>query len=158
MNTAQITIIGNTTADPEVRFVGESQKLSFTVAAERSWKDTKTDEWQKETSFVDVVAWREVAENTARALGPGRGKGVRVMVTGRLVQRSWEDKESGQKRYAWEVVADEIAVSTRNIGEDFTKFQREMVGAGAASNGGARRSNGAKPAPARQPIPEDEAW
>jgi single-strand DNA-binding protein len=150
MNTAQITIIGNTTADPEMRFVGESAKLSFTVATERSWKDAK-DEWQKETSFVDVIAWRDIAENAARALGTGRGKGVRVVVAGRLSQRSWEDKETGQKRYAWEVVADEIAVSTRHIGEDFTRFTREMAGAGA---GARRNSNGAS----RQPVPEDEAW
>lgn len=154
MNNAQITVIGNTTADPEMKFVGESPKLTFTVASERSWKDAK-DEWQKETSFIDVIAWRDVADNAARALGKDRGKGVRVIVTGRLVQRSWDDKDTGQKRYAFEVVADEIAISTRHIGEDFHKFMRET---GTTGSNTGRRVSSAPSRPATPAIPEDEAW
>jgi single-strand DNA-binding protein len=146
MNNAQVILNGIITADPEIKFVGETPKMDFSLACEYSWRD-KTGEWQKETSFFNVIAWRDLAENAGRSLK----KGVAVTVTGRLAQRSWEDKESGAKRYAIEAVADSIAINTRHIGTDFTKYVPEGKG---ESKGASRPA--AKPA-ARQ-IPEDEAW
>lgn len=154
MNNAQITLIGNTTNDPELKFVGSSPKLDFSLAVDRSYKD-KNDEWQNETSFFNIIAWRDVAENTARALGSGRGKGVRLIVTGRMVQKSWDDKETGQKRYGMEVVADEIAISTRHVGEDYNKFVPEKKDGG---NGGQRTNSRPAPKPQQNHIPEEEAW
>lgn len=163
MNNAQITVIGNTTADPELRFVGETPKVTFSLAVDRSWKDERSGEWQKETSYVTIVGWRDVADHVGRALGTGRGKGVRVMVSGRLAQRSWDDKETGEKRSVFEIVADEIAVSTRHIGAD---FQRELPsergegngnGKPAAAAGQRRVTSSPRPA-AQRPLPEDEAW
>lgn len=147
MNNAQITLNGTITADPEVKFVGSTPKMEFSVACDHSWRD-KEGEWQKETSFFNVIAWRDLAENAGRSLK----KGVAVTVTGRLVQRSWEDKESGAKRYAVETVADSIAINTRHIGADFSKYTPESRGEGRSES----RPAASKPQPRH--VPEDEAW
>lgn len=143
MNNSQITIVGNCTADPELKFFESgSAKLTFSVATDRSWK--KGEEWETQTSFFNVIAWRDVAENAADILT----KGMRVVVMGRLEQRSWEDKDTKEKRYAIEVVADEIAASVKGI-ETATRRQRGE-GAGAAKP--ARKGNQERVAP------EEEAW
>lgn len=109
-NGIQITVVGNLTADPETKFADSGNpQLSFSIAAERSYK--KDDEWVNEVSYPDVVAWRSVAEDASKLLA----KGMRVIVTGRFEQRFWEDKESGQRRNKWQLVADEIAISTKVI-------------------------------------------
>jgi single-strand DNA-binding protein len=149
MNNAQVTLNGVVTADPELKFAGETPKLEFSVACEYSWRD-KAGEWQKETSFFNVIGWRDVANNASRSVK----KGVAVTVTGRLVQRSWEDKETGQKRYAIETIADTIAVSTRHIGPDFQKFTPDSNGEGSTRRPAA---SSATKAPARH-VPEEEAW
>lgn len=150
MNNAHVILSGIITADPEVKFVGETPKMEFSIACDYSWRDKQGD-WQKETSFFNVIAWRDLAENAARSLK----KGVAVTITGRLAQRSWEDKESGAKRYAIETVADSIAVSTRHIGKDFQKYVPEGKG-----DGGERRTVSSRPQPAaaQRSIPEEEAW
>ena len=75
VNNAQVTIVGNLTADPELKFFESgSAKLSFSVAADRSWK--KGDEWETQTSFFNVIAWRDIAENAADIIA----KGMRVVV------------------------------------------------------------------------------
>jgi single-strand DNA-binding protein len=145
MNNAQIVVVGNLTADPEMKFFESgSAKLSFSVATDRSWK--KGDEWETQTSFFNVIAWREVAENAGDILC----KGMRVVVVGRLEQRSWDTTE-GEKRYAIEVVADEIAASVKGI-ESAVRRQRGEGG-------------GSKPAPSTrkaassdQVVPEEAAW
>ena len=68
-----------------------------------AWQNRQTNEWEEQTSFFNVVCWREMAENVAESLG----KGARVVVTGRLEQRSWET-EQGEKRSVVEIVADEV--------------------------------------------------
>jgi single-strand DNA-binding protein len=144
MNNAQITIVGNCTADPELKyFESGSAKLTFSVATDRSWK--KGDEWETQTSFFNVIAWRDVAENAADILQ----KGMRVVVVGRLEQRSWEDKDTKEKRYAIEVVADEIAASVKGI-ESATRRQRGE--GGGASKPSARNTNQERVAP------DEEAW
>jgi single-strand DNA-binding protein len=104
-----VTIVGNVTRDPEIRYTsGGAAKASFSVAVSRRWQNRQTNEWEEQTSFLNVVCWREMAENVAESIG----KGARVVVTGRLEQRSWET-ENGEKRSVVEVVADEIGPSLR---------------------------------------------
>ena len=93
MSNADVTIKGNVTADPEVKFSNNGNaRLLFSVASNRNFQ--VNGEWQKETSFFNVVAWRKTAEDAAAILE----KGLPVIITGRLEQRTWDDKDSGQKR------------------------------------------------------------
>jgi len=103
-NGNSITLVGNITRDPELRFTPSGQaKASLGIAVNRRWQNRQTQEWEEATSFFNVVCWREMAENTSESLQ----KGARVIVTGRLEQRSYETPE-GEKRSVVEVVADEI--------------------------------------------------
>ena len=102
-------IVGNLTRDPEIRYTREGQATAtLGVAANRRWQNRETNEWEESTSFFDVVAWRDLAENVALSLT----KGMRVIVTGRLEQRSWET-EDGDRRFKVEIVADEVGPSLR---------------------------------------------
>ena len=104
-----ITVVGNVTRDPELKFLNSGQAaLRLAVAVSRRWQNRQTQEWEEKTSFFDVQAYGPLAENSANSLQ----KGSRVVVTGRMEQRSWET-ESGEKRYAFEIVADEIGPSLR---------------------------------------------
>ena len=103
------TLVGNITRDPELRFTPSGQATaSFGLAVNRTWTDRASQERREQTSFFDVVAWGTLAENTAQSLH----KGDRVVVAGRLDQRTWETTE-GEKRSKVEVVADEVAPSLR---------------------------------------------
>lgn len=104
-----VTIAGNLTKDPDLRYTPNGQATAnFTVAVNRKWQNRTTQEWEEHTSFINVVCWRELAENVSESLV----KGARVLVTGRLEQRSWETPD-GEKRSVLEVVADEIGPSLR---------------------------------------------
>ena len=106
--TAQVTVVGNLTADPELKTTKTgSSVLRVGVAVNRRWKN-KQDEWEEETSFFDVNAWGELADNVAASLS----KGSRVLISGRLEQQTWENKE-GQKQSKVVLVADDIGVSLR---------------------------------------------
>src|SRR5918997_2379241 len=108
-NGNSITLVGNITRDPELRFTPSGQPTAtFGLAVNRRWQNKQNNEWEEATSFFDVVCWREMAENASESLA----KGSRVIVTGRLEQRSWETQE-GDKRSKVEVVADEIGPSLR---------------------------------------------
>lgn len=141
------TVTGNLTADPEIRFFdGGSAKASFSIAVNSQWKDA-SGQTQERTSYFDVVAWKALAEDIVRVAT----KGTRVIVTGTLEQRSWDDKNSGQKRTKVEIVADEVAVSVRSI-DEFSRKQR-----GEGSEGAPKKpTKGRGPAVNRQDIPEDE--
>ena len=103
------TITGNLTREPEIRYTREGQATTqLGVAVNRRWQDRTTQEWQEATSFFDVVCWRDLAENVALSLT----KGMRVVVTGRIEQRSWET-DDGEHRSKVEIVADEIGPSLR---------------------------------------------
>lgn len=118
MSLAPVTIIGNLTADPEVRYFDSgTSKLTFSVAVNNFWTDAKGEK-QEKTSFFNVIAWRNLAEDGSSVLA----KGIRVVVSGRLEQETWDDKETGKKRSAIHVLADEIAVSVRSI----EKFDRKV--------------------------------
>lgn len=153
INNSQITVVGNLTADPELRFVGDSAKLTFSVACDRRWRD-QAGEWQSQTSYFQVVAWRDVADNAARSLAKGLG----VVVVGRLEQRSYDDTE-GNKKYVTEIVADVIAVNTWHIGDDFVKHTPERKDNGA-SRAPVRSAAASKAAPSSKAraVPEEAAW
>ena len=120
MTITSTTIVGNLTRDPEIRYTRDGQaSTSLSVAVNRRWQDRTTKEWEESTSFFDVVCWRDLAENVALTLT----KGARVVVTGRLEQRSWESDE-GEKRSKVEIVADEIGASLRFATVDIHKVQR----------------------------------
>jgi single-strand DNA-binding protein len=102
-----ITILGNITRDPELRFTPSGTAVvSFGLAVNRNIQNKKSGEWQTEVDFFNVTAWYKLAENCAESLG----KGDRVLVSGRLSQDSWEDKE-GQKRSTVKIIASVVAPS-----------------------------------------------
>ena len=126
MADSTVTIVGNLARDPELRFTNSGQaNASFGVAVNRRWQNRQTQEMEEQVSYFNVVCWREMAENTAESLT----KGMRVVVTGRLEQRSWETKE-GDKRSVVEIVADEIAPSLRWASAQVTRNERSDGGGG----------------------------
>ena len=111
-----VSIAGNLVADPELRYTkGGAAISSLRVAVNRRWN--KNGEWEEETSFFDVTAWAQIAENCAESLT----KGMRVVVTGRLEEQRWEDKESGDPRRKIVIIADEVTPSLRWATADVTK-------------------------------------
>jgi len=119
-----VTLVGNVTRDPELRFVSSGQaNCAFGLAVNRRWQNRQTQEWEEATSFFNIVCWREMAENVAESIV----KGSRVVVTGRLEQRSWET-EQGDKRSVVEVVADEIGPSLRWATAQVTRNERRGPG------------------------------
>ena len=108
MATNTVTLIGNLVDDPELRFTPSGVALAkLRVAVNRRWRD-QNDEWQEDTSFFTGTCWRDMAENVAESLQ----KGSRVILTGRLQQRSWENQD-GDRRSVVEVTVDEIGPSLR---------------------------------------------
>ena len=128
-----ITLVGNLTGDPELRFTPSGAAVAnFTVASTPRTFDRQTSEWKDgETLFMRCSIWREAAENVAESLH----RGTRVVVTGRLVSRSWDDKESGQKRTVMEMQVDEIGPSLRYATAKVTKSQRSGGGGGGFGGG-----------------------
>jgi single-strand DNA-binding protein len=127
-----ITISGNITREPEMRYTPSGvSKVTFGVAVNRSWRNQQTQEWEEQTSFFNVVAWRQLAENISASLT----KGSRVVVSGRLEQRSWET-EQGEKRSIVEIVADDVAASLRFATAEIHKVERT----GPDGGGGGRRA------------------
>jgi single-strand DNA-binding protein len=121
-----VELIGNITRDPELRFTPSGAAVAnFGLAVNRRWRNQQTNEWEEQTSFFDIVCWRELAENVTESLT----KGSRVMVSGRLDQRSWETQE-GDKRSKVEVVADEVGPSLRWATAQVTKTERRDGGSG----------------------------
>ncbi len=100
---------GNLTRDPEIRYLKDgTATCTFGLAVDRRWQDRETGAWAEATSFFDVACWRELAEHVALSLV----KGARVVVTGRLEQRSWTG-EDGRVRTRVELVADDVGCSLR---------------------------------------------
>ncbi len=122
-----ITLVGNLTNDPELRFTPNGAAVAkFTVASTPRYMDRNTNEWKDgDTLFLNCQIWRQAAENVAESLT----RGMRVIVSGRLKQRSYETKE-GEKRTVFEVEVDDVGPSLRNATAKVTKMSR---GAGAAS-------------------------
>ena len=140
-----VTIVGNLTRDPELRFTaGGKGVASFGVAVGRRFQ--QNGEWQEKTSFFNVTAWDTLGENAAASLT----KGTRVVVTGRLEQREYETKE-GEKRNVVEIVADEIGPSLRWARAEVERIARDgggnSGGAGSSSGGGGSASGSRAPDP-----------
>jgi single-strand DNA-binding protein len=130
-----VTLVGNVTRDPELRFTPSGQAVAtFGLAVNRRWQNRQSNEWEEQTSFFDVKCWAQMAENVGESLH----RGARVVVSGRLEQRSWET-EQGDKRSKVEVVADEIAPSLRWATVEITKNERSQPGQGGGSGGGGGR-------------------
>ena len=118
-----ITVAGNLTRDPEIRYTRDGQATtSLSLAVNRRWQNQHTKEWEEAVSFFDVVCWRELAENVALSLT----KGARVVVTGRLDQRSWETDDH-TFRSKVEIVAEDIGASLRFATVDTHKVIRPQT-------------------------------
>lgn len=128
-----ITVIGNLTADPELRFTPAGAAVAnFTVASTPRTFDRQTNEWKDgEALFLRCNIWREAAENVAESLT----RGSRVIVSGRLKQRSYETRE-GEKRTVVELEVDEIGPSLRYATAKVNKANRGGGGGGFGSSGG----------------------
>jgi single-strand DNA-binding protein len=131
-----ITVVGNVTRDPELKFLNSGQAaLKLSIAVNRRWQNRQTQEWEERVSYFEVVGYGAMAENAANSLT----KGARVIVSGRLEQRSWET-ENGDKRSIVEINADEIgpslkwatAVVTRTPRAEGSNFQSSDRPAAAA--------------------------
>lgn len=138
-NDNSVTIIGNATRDPELRYTNSGMQVAgFGVAISQRRRNADTGQWEDgETSFFDVTCFRELAENVAESVS----KGTRVIVSGTLRQRSWETPD-GDKRSKVEVIADEVGPSLR-----WATAQVERVGRSGGGDG-APRGGGAEPPPA----------
>jgi single-strand DNA-binding protein len=131
MSGNSVTLVGNLTRDPELRYTpAGAATCQFGLAVNRRWQNRQTSEWEEATSFFNVVAWREMAENAGETLT----KGARVIVTGRLEQRSWETPD-GDKRSVVEVVADEIGPSLRWATAQVVRNERRPGDGGGFSGG-----------------------
>ena len=143
-----ITVIGNLTSDPELRFTPSGSAVAnFTIASTPRTFDRQSSEWKDgETLFLRASVWREAAENVAESLT----KGARVIVSGRLKSRSYETKE-GEKRTVIELEVDEIGPSLRYANAKVNRTQRNNQGAG---NGGGFGNQGA----GSQSAQQDDPW
>ena len=140
-NTNSITLIGNLTRDPELRFTNTGRPVaSFGLAVNRRYM--ANGEWQEQTSFFDITAWGDLGENIAATLN----KGNRAIVFGRIEQREYETRE-GEKRRAVEIVAEEVGPGLRWARATIERTQRSDGGGSAGPRGGA-------PAGGRAPAPE----
>ena len=149
-----VTLIGNITRDPELRFTPSGQATAtFGLAVNRRWQNRQSGEWEEATSFFDVVCWREMAENASESLP----RGARVIVTGRLEQRSWETAE-GEKRSKIEVVADEVGPSLRWATANITKNERRSPGEGGGGSGGGGGGGGGRPVANEPPVYDEEPF
>jgi single-strand DNA-binding protein len=127
-----VHVVGNITRDPELRFTPTGQaRASFGLAVNRRWQNRQTQEWEEATSFFDVTCWGDLGDNVSESLS----KGARVLVIGRLEQRSWET-DQGEKRSKVEIIADEVGPSLRWATAQVTKTDRKGPGDGGFNGGG----------------------
>ena len=153
MADSTVTLVGNLTRDPELRFTQSGQAIAtLGIAVSRRYQ--QNGEWQEKTSYFNIVAWAQLGENAAQSLN----KGARVIVTGRLEQRQYETRE-GEQRNTVEIVADEIGPSLRWATAQVEKtsrssseggsFQGGSGGPGGGYQGGGSQGGNPQPAPAR---------
>ena len=145
MPTNSVTIIGNLVEDPELRFTPSGVAMAkLRIAVNRRWRD-RNEQWQEETSFFGGTVWREMAENIAESLQ----KGARVIVTGSLEQRSWENQD-GERRSVVEIRIDEVGPSLRWATAQVTRTSR---GGGDSFGGG---GGGSEPPMPAAPVARDD--
>ncbi|MGK0275496.1 MAG: single-strand DNA-binding protein [Ilumatobacter sp.] len=148
-----VTLTGNLTKDPELRYTtGGRGVASFGLAVNRRYQ--VNGEWQEQVSFFNVVAWADLGENAAASLH----KGNRVMVTGRLEQRSYDTRE-GEKRNITEVIADDLGPSLRWAQAQVERISRDSADGGGFSGGGGGNSGGGGGGGATRPAtPPDPVY
>ena len=153
-----ITVIGNLVSDPEMRFTPSGSAVAnFTIASTPRTFDRNSNEWKDgETLFLRASVWREAAENVAESLT----KGMRVIASGVLKQRSYDTKE-GEKRTVIEFEVDEIGPSLKYANAKVNRTQRKEGGGGF--NSGGNPAHGGQPAPAgnwggNQPANNSQGW
>lgn len=133
MADSTVTIVGNVTRDPELRYTGSGRSVTtFGVAVNRRWQNRQSGEWEESVSFFNISAWGDLGENAAASCP----KGTRVIVTGRLEQRSYETQQ-GEKRSVVEIVADEIGPSLRWAQATVNRTERSS-GEGGGGGGSSR--------------------
>ena len=134
-----ITVVGNLTGDPELRFTPSGAAVAnFTIASTPRQFDRQSNEWKDgDTLFMRCSIWREAAENVAESLT----KGMRVIASGRLVQRSYDTRE-GEKRTVVELQVDEVGPSLRYASAKVTRAQRSGGGGGGFGGGSGGASGG----------------
>ncbi len=138
-----VTVVGNLTRDPELRFTpGGAAVANFGLAWNRKGRDG-----EEVVSFFDITAWNQLAENVSECLA----KGMRVVVYGRLDQRSWETQD-GERRSKVEIVADEVAPSLRWATAEVTRNERRGESAGDGGGGGRPVANAPAYDPAEEPF------
>ena len=143
-----VTLVGNLTRDPELRFTtGGRGVASFGLAVSRRYQ--QNGEWQEQTSYFNIVAWGQMGENAAATLT----KGMRIVVTGRLEQREYTTRE-GDKRTAIEINADEIGPSLRYATAQVERNPREGGDFGGGNRGGNRGGGGGNRGGGSQPEPD----
>lgn len=144
-----LTVVGNLTADPELRFTPSGAAVaSFTVASTPRTFDRQTNEWKDgEALFLRCSIWRQAAENVAESLT----RGSRVIVSGRLKQRSFETRE-GEKRTVIELDVDEVGPSLRYATAKVNRTQR------GSSSGGGFGGSGGPGGPGGGAAPADDPW
>ncbi|HEY5821371.1 MAG TPA: single-stranded DNA-binding protein [Propionibacteriaceae bacterium] len=133
-----ITLVGNLTADPELRFTPSGAAVAnFTVASTPRTFDRQTNEWRDgDAMFLNCAVWRQAAENVAESLQ----KGMRVIVQGRLKSRSYETRE-GEKRTVFEIDVDEIGPALKYATAKVSRTSSGGGGGGGQGGGGSRPSN-----------------
>ena len=143
-----ITVVGNLTADPELRFTPSGAAVaSFTIASTPRTFDRNTNEWKDgEALFLRCSIWRQAAENVAESLQ----RGMRVIASGRLKQRSYETRE-GEKRTVIELDVDEIGPSLKYASAKVNRTQRSSTGGGFGASGSGSGSGSGESAPADDP-------
>lgn len=143
VNGAQITLVGNCTRDPEVRFANSGTAVAkFGLAVNYRKPVRNSNEWEEEVSFFDVVAFGQLGEN----VGDSIAKGTRTVVVGRLQIRDWEGQD-GKKGRSVEVIADEIGPSLRWATAEVVRGERsegggDFGGGGGGGGGGGRGNRG----------------
>ena len=141
----QITVVGNLVDDPELRFTPAGQPVArFRIASTPRFRDQASGEWKDGDSlFLTCNVWRQAAENVAESLQ----RGMRVIVFGRLRQRSYETKE-GEKRTVYEIEVDEVGPSLRNASAKVNRANRSSGQSGSGYGGGQSSSGGGRAAEA----------
>ena len=145
MSENSVTLVGNLTDDPELRFTAQGAAVAnFRIAVSKRIRDPQTNEWKDgDTSFFRINVWRQLAENVAESLT----RGTRVIVTGTLKMRQWETQE-GEKRSVVEVEATEVGPSLKWATAKMEKTSRQSGGQ-ASSGGGDWES----PTPVPEEVP-----
>jgi len=143
-----VQLLGNLTKDPTLKYTPSGTAvINFAIATNRSYKDKTTDEWKDIPEFTNIVFWGKSAE----IIGQYCKKGNKIFVQGRLQTRSWDDKNTGTKRYMTEVVGNEFTLLTPKPQQGATSQQAEEI-----FNPAPAQPVPIQPAPVAQPVMPDK--